>query len=678
MGVAALAVTATITARAAAEAPRVGPTAAPAAPTSAVGAEPGPYATTSGDYALPDIRVAGYPEKVQMVGHYVAPVGAEGGRPFALFLHGKHGSCFVPGDDESMSAAWPCTGAEQPVPNNLGYRYLQRLLASRGYVTVSIAANGIDGQDDRSDDFGVSARSALVRRHLALWDSWTSGARPGPDGRDWSDRVDLDRTLLVGHSRGGEGVVRAAVDTAPLSPWRVRGLVLLAPHDTARQVAPRVPTAVLMGYCDGELNFWPGQGYLDVARDLVPDPALRSAVSVMGANHGWFNTEWTPGLSTAPSGDDGLFFGESNALCGKQAATRLTAAEQRGVAKAYVAAASEVFLEGDAAQLSLFDGRLVDPERVAGAGVQVTPLGGHRVLVRPKYDATVIHSADATATLCAGYVGDDQPSSCGRGVVMERAPHWVASYNSRAVPTSPAAEIRWTAPGATAGLALREPVDLGASSHLDARVIVDPAAGPVQLAVRLTDTDGDRVTLPPRGAGWLQPMPGPGRLLRRLWAQQLRTDLSGLADAGVDRSAIARVELVSRNGSGRVWLLDASGWRRGVPDLGDTYVPRVNVHDAQAPEGGAGEHIIEVPVSVRGTLTTQAVINVQVVDANASTIPPPTKVVLQPGQEATAIPISYAGDGRREPDVHYTVNTWAKRGAVTGRHQSTAVVVDDD
>ena len=93
-----------------------------------------------------------------------------------------------------------------------------------------------------------------------------------------------------------------------------------------------------------------------------------------------------------------------------------------------------------------------------------------------------------------------------------------------------------------------------------------------------------------------------------------------------------------------MWLLEASGWRQGVPELGDTYVPRVNVLDVQAPEGGAGEQVLEVPLSVTGTLTGTTIIEVQLVDELTGEAPPPSQVVLEAGDDAGVIPISYVGD----------------------------------
>src|SRR5687767_15155970 len=66
----------------------------PARPAAVDPGVPGPYATTTGEYTLDSVRLPVYPEPVEMQAVVVAPTGAPGPRPLALFLHGRHFTCF--------------------------------------------------------------------------------------------------------------------------------------------------------------------------------------------------------------------------------------------------------------------------------------------------------------------------------------------------------------------------------------------------------------------------------------------------------------------------------------------------------------------------------------------------------------------------------------------------------
>ena len=121
---------------------------------------------------------------------------------------------------------------------------------------------------------------------------------------------------------------------------------------------------VLLPYCDGDVSDLQGQAYVDAARDAGNDPVLRSAVLVFGANHNFFNAEWTPGVAVAPAFDD--WGDNTDQVCGNKAGTtRLTAAAQRQVGTTYVAAAAAVFVAGNTGPLPLLDGTNV---RAASAG----------------------------------------------------------------------------------------------------------------------------------------------------------------------------------------------------------------------------------------------------------------------------------------------------------------------
>ena len=280
---------------------------------------PGPFDTTSSSYQLAQVPYREYAEPLDIVGRVVRPVAAAGPRPLVVFLHGRHGTCYK---GKRSTGDWPCRSGWEPIPSYLGYLSMQRLLASQGYITVSIDANAINGQDWQSPDGGAAARSALVRKHLQAWNTWsTVGA--APFGSDLVGAVDMSRVVLVGHSRGGEGVNRAAVDSRRGTGWQIAGQVLIGPTAFGRQIKPGLPTVALLPFCDGDVSDLQGQQYIDMSRDILDDTdqALRSSVMVMGANHNYFNAEWTPGVSQAPSFDDWGDRGDSQCGVGSGSAS---------------------------------------------------------------------------------------------------------------------------------------------------------------------------------------------------------------------------------------------------------------------------------------------------------------------------------------------------------------------
>ncbi len=51
---------------------------------------------------------------------------------------------------------------------------------------------------------------------------------------------------------------------------------------------------LLLPYCDGDVSSQQGQHMNDDSRYAFDDDVLRTDVWVMGANHNFFNTVWTP------------------------------------------------------------------------------------------------------------------------------------------------------------------------------------------------------------------------------------------------------------------------------------------------------------------------------------------------------------------------------------------------
>ena len=633
--------------------------------------EPGPFATETSDYALDPVRVPDLPLPVELAGHVVAPVDAPGARPLVLLLHGRHPSCYLPGTDQAQ-IVWPCPDGWEQVPNHRGYRYLQRLLASQGYVTVSITANAVDGQETfAAPDLGAAARAALVRRHLATWAGWAADP-----GSEWSGRVDPTAVTLVGHSRGGEAVDRVAVGLPDSAPYDLDGLVLLAPTNFGRQAAPGLPTVTLVGYCDGDVTDLAGAGYADVGRDFPGDSAVRSTVLVMGANHNFFNTQWTPGRSVAFAEDDWRDPGDP--VCGPGRPTRLSAAQQRRVAATYVAGGVRLVAERDDRVLPMFDGSAVRVPSAGEADVRSTAVGGRRDLVAVQPGLVVRTSGGLQARVCRGQ--SSGPSGvCGAGLAPERTPHWPLGDQPPYRPGKAALAMSWTVAGGRADLTLPEPMDLSGSATVDARVIVGTGTPRVRLGLRLTDAAGASVLLDPRRRGRLDAYPGAAPL-GKLIAQTLRAPLAGVT--GVDLSGITRIGLVAGTERGRVWLLDLAGRRRGLAAGADVDVPVVRVLDVDQSEGSESDRQ-RVLVTLRADRDPPAPTRLlaRAVEPTSGQLLRRTSVLLEPGQRRVRFAVPWERDDRDDfPDATgFDALVFSASGTVvTGDYAGRATVRDDD
>lgn len=625
---------------------------------------PGPYAVVTSDYELAPVKVARMAEPIEMVGRVVEPdpAAVTGPRPLVLFMHGRHNYCYTEvRDPDADLYSWPCVAPAKEIPSHLGYEYIQRRLASQGYTTVSVRVNGINAQDGRVPDAGAGARASLVIAHLKYW-ATIAAAR----------QVDLDQVVLVGHSRGGEGVNRAAIRIPADAPYRIAGQVLLAPTDFGVQTAPYVPTVTVLPYCDGDVSDLQGQQFTDVARDLTTDDtSLKSSVLVMGANHNYFNSEWTPGVAAAPSSDD--WYGAPKAPCGKQAPNRLRASEQRAVGRTFVAGAVRLFT-GEGQYLPLYDGSAVTVASVGDADVRSHALGGGRETRRPGIDSTLTLPQGAEAQLCTGVVGfENRFAHCGRALDSVVAPHWAMS--GARVPTRRFFEMSWTAVGQRAGLALDQPLDLSAG-RLELRTIVDASRGDARLGVRLTDADGASAELTPEGGG-LVPALLRADFLTKLWGQTVVVDTS--AAAGIDLTRIASVELVSRNQRGRVWVADVSRAPAALAAVPDRRMPTLSLSALKIEEGNApGTFVARLPYRVEGDVSRPMRVSVLTVGQERGSVQSFT-VDIPAGQTSGSIPVSYSADQRDDySPIITTASMWATRNVMTDAYVGDLRVLDDD
>lgn len=626
-------------------------------------ASPGPYQTVSSDYSGDPVPVDGFEHPVEFVGHVVEPAlsADTGPRGIVVFLHGRHSVCYVSGGGDSDSG-WPCQAPSKEIPSQLGYEYLQQRLASQGYFTVSIRVNGINAQDDVLPDGGADARALLVRKHLEYWTSRAS-----------AHQLDLSEVVLVGHSRGGEGVARAALQ-APLSaPYRIVGAVLLAPTDFAGQAVPYIPTLTVLPYCDGDVYDLQGQRFTDGARDLVSDDtALHSSVMVMGANHNYFNSEWTPG-SVAPSWDD--WSGDEDAVCGAKHPQRLSAPEQRSVGTAYVAAAVQVFTGKDARPLAMLDGERVRVASTGDAVVLSHSVGGGRD-VRVPGVATGTTDATMDADFCRGTSDSSAGHSvCGRGTrLADASPHW--PNFGEVQPERDALELAWDATGQAGGMLFDKALDL-TDRTLQLRTIIDPMTTSVRFGVRLTDADGHSADLTPVG-GSEQLAFDRTESIARLWAQTVTVDPS---TAAIDLSKVVSVELVSGSAKGRVWILDVASVPTELSAATDKRIPLVSLGTATEVEGNDPDgRTVRVPFTLNAKAPSRSSFVVRVASYDESQRSDLITVNLAPGQTKGSIPVDVVGNGL--PNLSdasgFSLTGWGVRGVMTDAYLGELALQDDD
>ncbi len=524
--------------------PSPSPTADDSSEVVAAAVSPGESSTAEASYRLADLELPDLASPVEVEGHVVGPVGVQGALPMVVLLHGYNGSCWSP-DTGDSTGDWPCPKGFEPIPHALGLTYMQERLASQGYLAVSLSANGVNVlASDMGEGAGAPERAALVAHHL---DAWAAGEVPGMER--WPD-VDTGSVVLVGHSRGGEGVDRAVAERPASAAWRVRGELLIAPTAFKPPERSAVPVVTLTGYCDGDVGPFSPQRYVD----RPADPAvLRSSMLLDGANHNFFNSEWVPGSSTVPGGADDAFneAGVADSRCEPDAPTRLTAAEQQEVAARVVGLAAAAFLRGERAAADVLDGRSPVP-MARSEDLRVSAVGRGRTTVTRESGFSGAGEGSVVVSDCVGISETEEPHTCGGTTGEGVSVHWPGEW--RDPPRTPYSQLEWAEAGGTARLDLQAPLDLSGAAGIDARVAVVPEGPDVSFDVVLTDAAGATAGL--GGAQALDPWPEGDQLPSRRWGQRLFVPVP--SDVPLDRAAITAITLIPTSAPGHAWIIDVS------------------------------------------------------------------------------------------------------------------------
>ena len=199
-----------------------------------LGSARGPFEVSRTDYDFGDevFQPAGLGSRVELRADVTHPTDLAGGPfPLVLFLHGNHASCYR-GDRAGYQ--WPCREGWEPLPNHEGYDYISKRLASYGFIVASVSGNGVNVLGNQVADTGMRQRGLLLEKHFDLWNAWNT-VGGDPFGTSFVGAVDMTRTGVMGHSRGGEGAVwNAFVDQQRAVPYGLDAVLALAPVDFTR------------------------------------------------------------------------------------------------------------------------------------------------------------------------------------------------------------------------------------------------------------------------------------------------------------------------------------------------------------------------------------------------------------------------------------------------------------
>ncbi|MFE6157398.1 alpha/beta hydrolase [Streptomyces sp. NPDC056486] len=371
-----------------------------AAPTEATGRNAGPSSgvTRTVRYDLGNeawrLPQTGQPGELTGVVHYPADL-STGRHPLIVMLHGLHDTCADrkadaartaaehDGDDAAYEAAnaklsaWPCASGTPALPSERGYDYLGRRLAAQGFVVVSVGANGINASSVWGDD-NAAARADLINRHLRMWQELSSKGKGELAGKfadpatgaarrvGFAHHVDMANVGIMGHSRAGAGVTWQAADRHR-GQWpkgvEVKAVAAVAPaynvmtEDMSNYTITKTPFATFRGTCDGQV----GGEALSFAADAAK--GNRSGFyrfAIHGANHNYFNTQWSPQSRQVAASDDATPVEGHPGLCtdreGAAPAKQLTEPQQRHVATTYLGAFFRRYLLGDTGQDQVLTG----------------------------------------------------------------------------------------------------------------------------------------------------------------------------------------------------------------------------------------------------------------------------------------------------------------------------------
>ncbi|WBL17399.1 poly(ethylene terephthalate) hydrolase family protein [Sutcliffiella sp. NC1] len=211
------------------------------------------------------------------------PKEGDGPHPLVLIVHGNHN--MVEHSDR-------------------GYSYLGELLASKGYIAVSVDQNFLNSSKFGHIGWDNAGRAWLLLKHLEQWAKWNVQM-----DHDLYRKVDMNNIALIGHSRGGEAVSIAAVlnelERFPNNArvkmdfdFSIRALIGLSPGEGRFNPGDEpislenINYLTIQGSHDTDHTSYHGIKTFNRVTFTENYDGFKSSIYIYGGNHGQFNKDW--------------------------------------------------------------------------------------------------------------------------------------------------------------------------------------------------------------------------------------------------------------------------------------------------------------------------------------------------------------------------------------------------
>lgn len=237
----------------------------------------------------------------------------EGTFPLILMVHGNH------------TMEYLSTG---------GYDYLGELLASRGFITISVDQDFINYSSTYgSPNRNYELRTWMLLQHLVHLQNMNNTL-----GHELFDKINFEQVALVGHSRGGQAALMGAdyqtffpddERLKSLEDVHIKAVVAIAPTDKSidskKASIHNTSYLLLHGARDADVSSIRDQGFYRTTFDPNHD-GFKAAVYISDANHTHFNSDWGSMDLSFPRG---IFLNQKQTLDPE---------DQQQVAKVYLSA----------------------------------------------------------------------------------------------------------------------------------------------------------------------------------------------------------------------------------------------------------------------------------------------------------------------------------------------------